>query len=77
MDHSMDEQIIKIFSIVFKRDINTLNREVSLKKDLRMKSMQTFAVIARLESEYGLTAAFGAVSKAETIGDFIDLVYKK
>lgn len=73
----LEEKIIGFFTKVFKKYTNPITLETRMKEDLKCKSLQTIAVLARVESELGTGVSLADASRCATVSDFADLVESK
>lgn len=71
---NVDQDVIKVFAVVFKKEESELSRDTDLGKDLQAKSMNMVEIQAAMESEFEIELPLSGVMRAKKIGDFIDMV---
>jgi len=70
----LEQKILELVAISYKKDVNDLSLETSFKKDLGGASVQMVALVAEIENEVDACVTLQDAAACETIGDLVDAV---
>jgi acyl carrier protein len=73
-EQTIEERVIKVFSQVFHKNVDQINRETRLSEDLFAKSLNSMELIAMLENEFDIEIPTQETRRNKTVGQNIDLV---
>ncbi len=68
------EQVLKMVSMSYKKDVSELSESTSFKDDLGGASVQMVALVSEIENELDVALMLADASGCETIADLIDLI---
>lgn len=72
--NTLEEAVLDYFKKVFRKYTGEMTLDTKVKDDLHWKSLQTIAVLARVETGYGKAIPLASATECVTIRDFVDLV---
>lgn len=70
----LTEQVLKMVSMAYKKDVKELSEATSFKEDLSGASIQMVALVSEIENELDVVLMLADASACKTIGNLIDLI---
>ena len=70
----LEQKILELVAISYKKDAAELSLETSFKTDLQGASVQMVALVAEIENETDACITLQDAAACETIGDLVDTV---